>query len=94
MVTEEIAKRDGLPVSKGALIRGGDEGPAVSKDSPAFKAGIMAEDVITHINGIELDETKSLVSVIQRYNVGDTITLRVARGSQRLAIKVILTERK
>lgn len=94
MLTEEIAKRDGIAVSEGALVRGGDEGPAVSKGSPADQAGVLAEDVITHINGVKLGAEKSLIAALQRFNAGDKVALRIMRGSKQIELNVVLGERK
>lgn len=49
MITKAIVDRDQLQHESGALIRGTDEGPAVLPGSPAAKAGIRAEDIITGI---------------------------------------------
>ena len=64
------------------------------RNSPAEKAGIMAEDVITQVGGIKIDKEHSLASLVQRSNVGDTITLKVLRGEKELSILVKLEERK
>ncbi len=94
LLTEEIAKRDNIKVTEGALIRGDESGPAVIKGSPADKAGVLAEDVITHVNGVKIDSSHSLVSLIQRYNVGDKVALTVQRGDRVLSLNVVLEERK
>ncbi len=94
MLNEDVAKKEELSVSEGALVRGSEDGPAVTKNSPADKAGILAEDIITEVGGVKVGKDHSLVSLIQRYNVGDTLALRVIRGEESLLIKVTLEERK
>lgn len=94
LLTEELAKRDGIKASKGALVRGGEDGPAVIKDSPADKAGVEAEDVITAIGGVMVDDEHSLSSLIQRYSVGDRVALKIVRGEQELTVYAVLEERK
>ncbi len=94
LLNEEIAKRDGIKVNEGALVRGGEDGPAVAAGSAAANAGIQAEDVITAINGVEIDKDHSLISLIQRASVGDTVTLKILRGEKEMEIPVTLTERK
>jgi serine protease Do len=94
MLNEDVAKKEELSVSEGALVRGSEDGPAVTKNSPADKAGILAEDIITEVGGVKVNKEHSLVSLIQRYNVGDTLALRVLRGEESLLIKVTLEERK
>ena len=94
MLNEDVAKKEELSVSEGALVRGSEDGPAVTKNSPADKAGILAEDILTEVGGVKVGKAHSLVSLIQRYNVGDTLALRVIRGEESLLIKVTLEERK
>jgi serine protease Do len=93
MVTEEIAKKQKLSVSEGALIRGTGDGPGVIPDSPGDKAGLKAEDIITEVNGEKLTIEKTLGSVIQKYNIGETVTLKVYRGKDVMELSVTLKER-
>lgn len=93
MITEAIAKEQNLSSEYGALIRGDQNGAAVIPNSPASKAGIMAEDIILEVNGQKLDEGKTLAGAIQKYGVGDTITLKVRRGEQTMTIRLTLEER-
>jgi len=92
-VTADMAKSQKLSVDYGALVRGSKDGPAVIKGSPADKAGVQAEDIILEVNGVKVDDKNVLTSLVQRYNIGDTITLKVQRGDKALDIPVILAER-
>jgi S1-C subfamily serine protease len=94
VITPEVAEREKLSVEYGALIRGNPDGPATVKGSPADKAGIKAEDIITQVNGVKILEERSLLSLIQRYNVGDTVNLTVLRGGKEIVVPVLLEERK
>ncbi len=91
-VTPDIAKQQNLSVTHGALLRGDDSGPAVMPDSPAAKAGLQAEDIILSVNGTDIDQTNTLSSFIADHSVGDTLNLKVQRGSQVLNISVTLGE--
>jgi S1-C subfamily serine protease len=82
-----------MATSTGAIVRGNDDGPGVIKDSPAAKAGIQAEDIILELNGVKVDDQNSLGNLVQRYNVGDTVTVKVRRGDKTLDLSVTLTER-
>lgn len=93
MLNEEIAKKEELEVAEGALVRGSEEGPAVARNSPAAKAGILAEDIIVAVGGVPVGKDHSLVSLIQRYNVGDVVALKVLRGKDSFIVKVTLEER-
>lgn len=93
MITEELAKTQKLSSEYGALVRGSNDGPAIVPKSPAEKAGLMAEDIILEVNGIKLENGKTLAGAIQAYSVGEAITLKVKRGEQTLTIKLTLEER-
>lgn len=93
MLTSDIAKAQDLPVDYGALLRGTEAGPAIIKGSPAEKAGLRAEDIVLAINGKEIEGDTTLGEYIQKYNAGDTVTLRVLRGGQTIDIPVTLGER-
>jgi serine protease Do len=93
IVNEELVKEEKLSVNYGALVRGSEDGPGVMLDSPASKAGILSEDIILEINGTKIDASNSLSFLIQKYNIKDTITLKIKRGNETLMLKVVLTER-
>lgn len=93
MVTSELKEKQKLPVDYGALVRGTEDGPAVIKDSPAEKAGIQAEDIILELNGKKLAAENPLGNVIQKYNIGDALTLKIQRGNKIVTLKATLEER-
>ena len=93
LVTPEIAKSQKLSAEYGALVRGSDDGPAVTPDSPAAKAGIQAEDIILELNGKKVDREHPLSDLISQFGVGDTVTLKIQRGAQEMTISVTLAKR-
>ncbi len=52
---------------------------AMTDDSDLPKQGIKVGDIVTAVNGKALDSTDVLLEVIEKSNVGDTITLSVCR---------------
>ena len=78
---------------EGTRLRGNGDGPAVMPGSPAEKAGLKAEDLILEINGEKLSLEKLLGFIIQKYNIGDTITLKIKRGEEERTLSAILEER-
>lgn len=71
-------------VVPGALVQ------SVVAGSPAAKAGIQKFDIITEVDG--KDASGSLGTMIQGYEVGDTVTLKVYRDGKTLTVKVKLEE--
>jgi len=78
---------------RGALIIKSEPGlMAIAPNSPAAKAGLTEGDIITEVNGIDVGDENSLSSLVQEYQPGDKLKLRVVRGFQTLFIEVILDE--
>ncbi len=92
-ITPDIAKKEKLPVGEGALVRGSNDGPAIEPGSPAAKAGIQAEDIIIAVNGVDIDESHLLGTLIAQFNVGDTVTLTINRGGTEVRVNVTLAKR-
>ncbi len=79
-----IARMYGLPVQYGAYVTD------VGSGSPADKAGIRVDDIITRLNDITIDDTHPYINALYSFAPGETITVTVARGSQTLTFKVTL----
>lgn len=92
-ITAAIAQQQSLPVTAGALVRGDSTGPAVAPNSPAAKAGVQAEDIITAINGQSIDATHDLATIVDQYRVGQTITLTINRAGKTLTLQATLAAR-
>ncbi|MBK6347846.1 MAG: M20/M25/M40 family metallo-hydrolase [Bacteroidales bacterium] len=66
---------------------------SVSKDSPGEKAGLMAGDIITTINGEKVKGLKEYSEILKKFQPGDTVELRLTREEKSLAIPITLGER-
>ena len=96
MLNKELKDKYPLPVDFGALVVR-DHIPhsvAVVPASPADKAGIKENDIITSLNGDELTEDKDLQDLRQRCSVGDNVELTVLRKNETFNLKTKLVERK
>jgi S1-C subfamily serine protease len=88
-----LAARNGLSVSEGAWITSGGNNAAVESGSPAAKAGLRENDVITAVDGTKVDTQHPLVALIAEHAPGSTATLTVHRGSSDVQLQVTLTTR-
>ena len=79
-----VARRDNLAVNEGARV------VEVSADSPAAKAGLQPDDVITQIDDTPVDSADSLIIAMRSYEVGDKVELSVVRGASDKKIQVEL----
>ena len=89
-ITPEAAKAYNLPVNSGAYIYSSSAYTAVTKDSPAAKAGLKDKDIITSVNGAKVGSAGSLSSLIGEYKPGDTVQLAVIREGNEIAVNVTL----
>ncbi|HEX8205148.1 MAG TPA: trypsin-like peptidase domain-containing protein [Solirubrobacteraceae bacterium] len=101
-VYPQIAERFDLGVDHGAWVQ------EVADGGPAEKAGVQAGkgeerfqardvipggDVVTKIDGREVDDENDLGIIIGNKRVGETVTLEVVRDGERREIEVELAER-
>jgi len=64
----------------------------IMKGAPAASAGLQAGDVITHINGTEVNTLIKFKSVLYGLNPGDTISVRYLRGNTEYNADIKLAE--
>ena len=74
----------GLPA--GAAVK------AVSEDSPAEKAGLQVNDIITAVNGKEISGRTGLSEAVSAASVGDTLTLTIYRQGNTISVDVTVGE--
>lgn len=80
-----------------ASQRGWPAGAYVSKvtvGGPADRAGIIAGDVITKINGKEVKSSLELTHELFKYNPGDKVTITIYRNNKTQDVSLTLTEIK
>jgi putative serine protease PepD len=72
---------------------GGTTIEEVSPGSPALKAGLKVNDVITKVDGAAVASSDALISTLARYNPGQSVTLTIDRSGQTKQVKVTLGNR-
>ncbi len=85
-VDANLAAQDGLSVDRGALIA------QVIANGAAASAGLQAGDVIVQIDSKAVNDASSLGDALANHNPGDTVAVKIFRGSQQLTINVRLGE--
>lgn len=95
-ITPTTAKENDLPVEHGALIQRGRGlmDVAVVPGSPADKAGLVENDIILEVSGQKIDENNTLISLLQKHQVGEEIILKVFSKGKENTVKVVLEESK
>lgn len=93
-ITKEIAQANKLSVNHGAwVLRGTSRSDvAVIPGSPADKVGIVENDIITAIDGTDINENNSLQKILQKYDVGNEIELTIQRKGKEVKVKLTLAE--
>ena len=87
VASDQLAREYDLP---GVLVL------SVQPDSPAAEAGIKPTrrnslgDIIVAINGQKIKTTKDLFSVLEKFKVGDTVTVQVLRSQGTMDVQVKL----
>jgi len=83
-LTPTIASQLGISITKGVLAA------YVAPGSPAAKAGIQTNDVITSFDGQNVTEASALIKLLWQYNVGDTVNITLWRGNSQQMVSVTL----
>ncbi len=86
-LTPELAQGLGVPVREGAVV------VSVSDGSPAKKAGLKEDDVVTAIDGVKISSGGALTRTVALKRPESTSTMTVYRGSKQLEVKVTLGTR-
>lgn len=84
-ISPSLARRYGLPVEWGVFVT------EVTAGSPAEKAGLQVGDIITHINGVELDETHTYINTLFQYKPGDRVTIGFVRNWEKMETELVLS---
>ncbi len=85
-VNQETAEQ--FDTQAGALVEQAPQG------EPASQAGIRQGDIITAVDGREVENTGDLLSALRRYQPGDTVEITLVRnGGNETTVNVTLGER-
>lgn len=83
-ITPELAESFELGQSKGVLVAD------VLKDSPAEKSGIKRGDIVTGINGKDIDNSHTLTRMVAGFPPNTEVTLRIIREGKEKEIRLTI----
>ncbi|MEK6553320.1 MAG: trypsin-like peptidase domain-containing protein [Bacteroidota bacterium] len=86
-INESIAKTYNLKSSRGVVIT------QVSKNSPASKAGLLIEDIITAVNDFRINDETTLIGILQEYRTGDEVKIKILRDGHEQTLKMKLEKK-
>ncbi|RJS94676.1 DegQ family serine endoprotease [Salinisphaera sp. Q1T1-3] len=84
-LTPDLAKAFKLDVDQGVVIA------QVMPDSPAAKAGIKERDVVTQVNGKEIDNFSDLQNAIGLRSPGDKVQITLLRDGKKQQVEATLS---
>jgi 2-alkenal reductase len=82
----QIARMYSLPAQWGVYVT------QVVKGSPAEKAGIREDDIIVQVGDFAIDDSRPYNNALFNYKSGDTVTLTIFRGTERIQLQVTLQQ--
>lgn len=96
LINKKVQEEKNLPVDYGILIISGDspDEKAIFPGSAAEKIGLREKDIILEFNGQKITTENTLGKIIQQYNPGDKITLKVLRDKKEIIFQAVLGERE
>ena len=86
-VDHDLAKSFGLPNLQGVIVAG------VYRRAPAYQAGLKAGDILTAINGTEIDGTRKALNTIAALKPNKNVTLTYLRQGKQRQMSVGVMER-
>lgn len=75
------------PRMKGIVITG------LYPDGPAHRAGIYPNDILTHINDIEIEDARQCTELVNRLVPQSTVTIDLIRDGKHIELKAIAGDR-
>jgi S1-C subfamily serine protease len=85
-ITPNVAAQNHLNVNAGVLV------VAITSGGPAASAGLKTGDAIVQIDNHTINSTSDVSAALLQQKPGDSVPLKIYRGSQQLTINVTLGE--
>ncbi len=92
-ITSDVKEQYSLNVNTGAYIptveQAGED--TVLSGGPADQAGMQPGDIITKVDGVDINQTTSLASLLNKHKVGDKVDLTIVRAGKTITKSVTLS---
>ncbi|MEN2985984.1 MAG: DegQ family serine endoprotease [Thermodesulfovibrionaceae bacterium] len=85
-LTAELAERFNFKEASGVIITD------VTKNSPAFKAGLKRGDIVVEFNSKKVTESAILRNLVAQSKVGITVNLKIVRDGQSFNIPITIAQ--
>jgi serine protease Do len=85
-IDESLSKTYKLKAARGVIIT------QIENKSPAQKAGLQVEDIITGINDFRVNDESTIIGIMQEFRAGDEISVKIIRNNQKL-VKIMKLEK-
>jgi S1-C subfamily serine protease len=82
MISEEDVTQLNLKDNKGALVR------QIIKGSPADKAGLKVDDVITEIGGKTIQSPEELINFVRTSKIGKRLEIKITRNKNEILTSI------
>lgn len=94
-LTPEIKTALNVDFDHGILIVRGEKITdfAVLPGSPADKAGIVENDILLEVNGEKITTEKPLTELINAFDVGDEVTIKMWHKGEEKTVKIVLEDK-
>lgn len=91
-INKSLKLANNLPVEQGLLLHSasGQQGLVVVSGSPADRAGLKINDIITKIDNVEITAKNTLSDILYKYKKGDSVELVVLRAGEEIKLSVQL----
>ena len=83
----QIQAQKSLASDHGALVTD------VKSGSPSDRGGVRIDDIITAIDGVEIDQDNTLFAVLSKHKAGDRVKLSILRKGSKVSADVTLGQR-
>lgn len=85
-LTAELAERFNLKEPKGAIITD------ITKNSPAYKAGLKRGDIIIEFDGREVSESALLRNLVAQSKIGSVVNIKIWRDNQIFTVTASIAQ--